>query len=57
MRKYPVFHISLLKLVDPRTPLQTNPLGINPEDQDIEYKVEDILDQYLVNRQVKYFIK
>ena len=57
MRKHPVFHISLLEPVDPRTPLQTNPPGIDPEDQDIDYEVEDILDQQLVDGQVKYLVK
>ena len=57
MRKYLVFHISLLEPADSRTPLQTNPPGIDPEDQDIEYKVEDILDQQLVDGQVKYLVK
>ena len=57
MRKHPIFHISLLELVDPRTPLQTNLLGINPGDQDIDYEVKNILDQQSVNGQVKYLIK
>ncbi|MCJ1266663.1 hypothetical protein MMC22_006548 [Lobaria immixta] len=31
--------------IDPETPIQTNPPGIDPEAQETEYDVEKILDQ------------
>ena len=39
-----VFHVSLLESADPEMPIQENPPEIDPESQDDEFKVEEILD-------------
>ncbi len=45
MRIHPVFHICLLKPANANTSIQTEPPGIDSESQNVEYEVEDILDQ------------
>lgn len=42
-RIHPVFHISLLELANQTTPVQTTPLGLEPEEE--LYEVEKILKQ------------
>ena len=57
MKMLPVFHISLLEPADPDTPIQTELPGIDPESQNDEYDVEDILDQQEIEGQPRYLIK
>ena len=57
MRIHSVFHISLLKPADPETLIQENPPEIDPESQDTEFKVEEILDQQDINDESHYLIK
>ncbi|SLM34145.1 reverse transcriptase domain protein [Lasallia pustulata] len=57
MKKHPVFHVSLLEPADADTPLQTNPSLIDPENQDGEFKVEDILDQQDIDGQPHFLVK
>ena len=57
MRIHPVFHVSLLKPADPETPIQENLPEIDPESQDAEFKVEEILDQQDINDEPHYLIK
>ncbi len=45
MRIHLIFHIYLLKSVNANTSIQTESSEINSESQNIEYKVEDILNQ------------
>ena len=52
-----VFHVSLLKPADSETPIQENPPEIDPESQDAEFKVEEILDQQDINNESHYLIK
>lgn len=47
----------LLERADSKTPIQTNPPRINPEAQEIEYNIEQILDQQKIDDQTKYLIK
>ena len=54
---HPVFHVSLLEPADPETPIQENPPEIDPESQDAEFKVEEILDQQDINDESHYLIK
>ena len=44
MQIYLVFHIFLLKSADLNILIQTKTLEINLESQNVEYKVENILD-------------
>ena len=57
MRIHPVFHVSLLKPADPETPIQENPPEIDPESQDAEFEVEEILDQQDIDGEPHYLIK
>ena len=63
MRIWPKFYISVLEPAHEETLIQTNPLGIDPESQAPEYKVEKILDTRLVKprhlqrRRREYLIK
>ena len=52
-----VFHISLLKPADPEMLIQENPPEIDPESQDAEFKVEEILDQQDIDDELHYLIK
>ena len=52
-----VFHVSLLEPADPETPIQENLPEIDPESQDAEFKVEEILDQQDINDESHYLIK
>ena len=45
MRIHPVFHVLLLEPADLEMPIQENPPEIDPESQDAEFEVEEILDQ------------
>ncbi len=45
MRIHSIFHICLLKSADSNTSIQTKSSEIDSESQNIEYEVEDILDQ------------
>ena len=57
MRIHSVFHVSLLESADPETSIHENPPEINPESQDAEFKVEEILDQQDINDESHYLIK
>ena len=52
-----VFHVSLLESADLKTPIQENLSEINPESQDTEFKVEEILNQQDINDESHYLIK
>ncbi len=45
MRIHSIFHICLLKSADSNTSIQTESSEIDSESQNVEYEVEDILDQ------------
>ena len=45
MRIHSIFHIFLLKSVDPNTLIQTESSEINSESQNVEYEVKNILNQ------------
>jgi len=45
MRIHLIFHICLLKSADSNTSIQTESSEIDSESQNVEYEVEDILDQ------------
>ncbi len=45
MRIHSIFHICLLKSANANTSIQTESPGIDSESQNVEYEVEDILDQ------------
>lgn len=55
MRIHPVFHISLLESAPRNAPLVVPEL--DPESQDNEYEVDDILDVKLVKGQPHYLVK
>ncbi len=57
MRIHPVFHICLLEPANADTPIQTEPPGIDPESQNAEYEVEDILDQQDITGQPHWLVK
>ena len=57
MRIHPVFHISLLEPANTDTPVQTNPLGINPEFQTEEFEVKRIITKRQNRNRIKYLIK
>ena len=54
---YSVFHILLLESADLETPIQAYSPEIDPESQDAEFKVEEILDQQDINDESHYLIK
>ena len=57
MRIYFIFHIFLLKSADLNTLIQIVSLKINSENQDVKYKVENILNQQDIKDQPCYLIK
>jgi hypothetical protein len=56
-RLYLVFHIALLEPADPKTPLQTDITGIDPEFEIPSYNVEKILDMRIISNRPHYLIK
>ena len=57
MQIHPVFHVSLLEPADPETLVQEDPPEIDPESQDTEFIVEEILDQQEIDGEPHYLIK
>ena len=57
MRIHSVFYISLLKPADSNTFIQTESSEINSESQNVEYEVENILNQQEIQNQFHYLIK
>ena len=57
MRIHSVFHISLLKSADPDALIQTKSSEINSENQNVEYEIENILNQQEIQNQSHYLIK
>ena len=57
MKIHPVFHVMYLEPANNNTPLETNPPKIDPDNQEIKYEVEAILDQQEVDGQPRYLIK
>jgi len=51
MKIYSVFHIFLLKSADLNTSIQTESSEIDSESQNVEYEVEDILNQQNIKDQ------
>jgi hypothetical protein len=56
-RLYLVFYIGLLEPAHPKTPLQTNITGIDPEFEIPSYNVEKILDIRIISNRPHYLIK
>ena len=56
-RLHPVFHIALLEPADPKTPLQTDITGIDPEFEIPSYNVEKILDMRIISNRPHYLVK
>ena len=57
MRIRSIFHISLLKPAHPDTLIQTESSEIDSENQNVEYEVENILNQQEIQNQSHYLIK
>ena len=57
MKIHMVFHIMYFESANNDTPLKTNSPGIDPDNQEIEYKIAAILNQQKVNGQSGYLIK
>ena len=57
MKIHLVFYIIYLELANNNTPLKINLPKIDPDNQEIEYEVEAILDQQKVDSQSSYLIK
>ena len=57
MKIYSVFHVMYLEPANNKTPFETNPPGIDPDDQEIESEIKEILDQQEVDGQPRYLIK
>ena len=57
MRIHSIFYIFLLKLVNSNTLIQTETSEIDLKSQDVEYKVENILNQQDIKDQSRYLIK
>ncbi len=51
MKIHLIFHISLLKSADSNTSIQTESSDIDSESQNVEYKVENILNQQNIKDQ------
>ena len=56
-RFYLVFYIALFEPADPKTPLQTDITGIDPEFEIPSYNVEKILDIKIISNRPYYLIK
>jgi hypothetical protein len=56
-RFYPVFYIALLEPADPKTPLQTDITGIDPEFEIPSYNVDKVLDIRIISNRPHYLIK
>jgi hypothetical protein len=56
-RFYLVFYIELLEPAHPKTPLQTDITGIDPEFEIPSYNVEKILDIRIINNRLYYLVK
>ena len=57
MRIYSIFYISFLKSADSNTLIQTESSEIDSENQNVEYEVENILNQQKIQDQFHYLIK
>ena len=57
MRIHSIFHIFFLKSADPNTLIQAKSSEINPENQNVEYKIKNILNQQEIQDQFYYLIK
>ena len=57
MQIHPVFHISLLESADLEMSIQENLPEIDPESQDAEFEIKEILDQQDINDESHYLIK
>jgi hypothetical protein len=57
IRLYPVFYIVLFEPADPKTPLQTDITGIDPEFEIPSYNVEKILDIKIISNRLYYLVK
>ena len=57
MRIRSIFHIFLLKSTHPNTLIQTESSEINSENQNVEYEIENILNQQEIQNQPHYLIK
>ncbi len=57
MKIHSVFYIFLLKSADSNTLIQTESSEINSESQNIEYEVEDILNQQNIKDQSHWLVK
>jgi hypothetical protein len=56
-RLYLVFYIALFEPADPKTPLQTDITGIDPEFEIPNYNVEKILDMRIISNRLYYLVK
>jgi hypothetical protein len=56
-RFYLVFYIALLEPADPKTSLQTDITGIDPEFEIPSYNVEKILDMRIISNRLYYLVK
>ena len=57
MKIYSVFYVFLLKPVNSKTSVQEISLEINLSSQDVEFKVEKILDEQKISDQQHFLIK
>jgi hypothetical protein len=57
IRFYLVFYIVLFEPADPKTPLQTDITGIDPEFEIPSYNVEKILDIKIISNRLYYLVK
>ena len=57
MRIHLIFHIFLLKSANSNTSIQTEISEIDSKNQDVKYKVKNILNQQDIKDQSRYLIK
>jgi len=57
MKIHSIFHIFLLKSADSNMSIQTESSEINSESQNVEYKVENILNQQNIKDQFHWLVK
>jgi len=57
MKIHSIFHISLLKSADSNTSIQTESSDIDSESQNVEYEVENILNQQNIKDQSHWLVK